>query len=240
MSTVAVQATFQGPTAVRALFDGPTSMAALFTAFAGVSTVDGKSGAVDLSGTYLARTNNLGDVEDVDLARNNLGLGLADDVEHAKVTAALVGTVNGVTQTTVGGNFLGLTNPGAIRFVRINADNTVTARTAAEMRTDLGATTVGGNLFTLTNPGATTFPRFNSDNTVTALNATSFRSAIGIGTIGTQNSSNISITGGSISGASLVPRQIANASALTGEVFYSLDDDRLYFKDLTDVLRVLD
>lgn len=40
--------------------------------------------------------------------------------------------------TTVGQAILNLANPSATRFIRINADNTVTARTAAEMRTDLG------------------------------------------------------------------------------------------------------
>lgn len=39
--------------------------------------------------------------------------------------------------STVGGNIAALSNPGAISFLRINADNTVTARTASELRTDL-------------------------------------------------------------------------------------------------------
>jgi hypothetical protein len=40
--------------------------------------------------------------------------------------------------TTVGKSLLNLTNPSAIRFIRINADNTVTTRSDSEMRTDLG------------------------------------------------------------------------------------------------------
>jgi hypothetical protein len=40
--------------------------------------------------------------------------------------------------TTVGQSMMKLTNPSAIRFLRINTDNSVTARTAAEMVTDLG------------------------------------------------------------------------------------------------------
>lgn len=39
--------------------------------------------------------------------------------------------------TTVGKALLNLTNPSAVRFIRINADNTVTARSDSEMRTDL-------------------------------------------------------------------------------------------------------
>ena len=38
--------------------------------------------------------------------------------------------------TTAGRNILNLTNPGAVTFLRINADNTVTARSAAELKTD--------------------------------------------------------------------------------------------------------
>lgn len=39
--------------------------------------------------------------------------------------------------TTVGGNLFTLTNPSAITYPRINANNTVTARTMAQSRTDL-------------------------------------------------------------------------------------------------------
>jgi len=41
--------------------------------------------------------------------------------------------------TTVGANLTKLANPSAIRFIRINANNTVTARTASQFRTDIGA-----------------------------------------------------------------------------------------------------
>lgn len=39
--------------------------------------------------------------------------------------------------TTVGSNLFTLTNPSAVTYARINADNTVTARTMAQSRTDL-------------------------------------------------------------------------------------------------------
>jgi hypothetical protein len=44
-----------------------------------------------------------------------------------------------VTSTTTGNNILTLPNPSAVRFLRINADNTITARTAAELLADIGA-----------------------------------------------------------------------------------------------------
>jgi hypothetical protein len=44
--------------------------------------------------------------------------------------------------TTVGGNLFTLANPSTISWPRINADNTVTARSAANTRTDLGLGTM--------------------------------------------------------------------------------------------------
>ena len=44
--------------------------------------------------------------------------------------------------TTVGANIFTLTNPSAITFVRMNADNTVTARSASELKTDLSLNNV--------------------------------------------------------------------------------------------------
>jgi len=60
--------------------------------------------------------------------------------------------------TTVGRNLVKLTNPSAIRFLRVNADNTVTALTAADFRTatgtawevpgTIGSTTPNSGVFT--------------------------------------------------------------------------------------------
>jgi hypothetical protein len=43
--------------------------------------------------------------------------------------------------TTVGGNLFTLTNPSAVTFVRLNADNTVSALSASDFRTAIGAGT---------------------------------------------------------------------------------------------------
>jgi hypothetical protein len=51
------------------------------------------------------------------------------------------GKQNSIGLTTVGTNLATLPNPSAVRYLRINNDNTVTARTAAEMVSDLGITT---------------------------------------------------------------------------------------------------
>lgn len=49
--------------------------------------------------------------------------------------------------TAVGRAMLGLANPGAITFLRINADNTVTARSATDFKTDLGISGGSGITF---------------------------------------------------------------------------------------------
>lgn len=46
------------------------------------------------------------------------------------------------TPTTIGVNILNLTNPGAITFLRMNADNTPSALSATDMRTALGLDSV--------------------------------------------------------------------------------------------------
>lgn len=78
--------------------------------------------------TYAFRANNLSDLANAATARTNLGA------------------------TTVGGNIFTLTNPSAIAFLRVNADNTVSALDAATFRTAVGAGTGNG---TVTSVGGT-------------------------------------------------------------------------------------
>jgi Chaperone of endosialidase len=51
------------------------------------------------------------------------------------------GARTNIGATTVGSNIFTLANPSAITFVRVNADNTVTARTPLQMAADIGYTT---------------------------------------------------------------------------------------------------
>lgn len=48
------------------------------------------------------------------------------------------GKQNNIGLTTVGNNLATLPNPSAVTYLRVNADNTVTARTPAQVLTDLG------------------------------------------------------------------------------------------------------
>lgn len=78
-------------------------------------------------------------------ARTSLGLVIGTNVQAYDANLT---TYAGITPTTIGQNLIGLTNPSAITFPRFNADNTVTARTAAELRGDIGAGTGNGNALT--------------------------------------------------------------------------------------------
>jgi hypothetical protein len=71
--------------------------------------------------------NNLSDVANAGTARGNLGA------------------------TTAGGNIFILPNPSAITFLRINADNSVSALSAAAFRAAIGAGTGGGDLLAANN-----------------------------------------------------------------------------------------
>lgn len=110
--------------------------------------------------------------------------------------------------TTAGQALMTLANPSAIRFARINADNSVSLLDVAGFRsaiqacveddarlsdprtptahthppTDIsGSTTLGRALMVLANPSAIRFPRVNADNSVSLLDAAAFLSAIGGG-----------------------------------------------------------
>lgn len=129
------------------------------------------------------------------------------------------GTMSTADFTALARNLVALAGPSAVRFYKVNADNTVSLRTAAEMlsdigaqasgsylvttnnlsdlanagtaRTNLGATTVGGNIFTVTNPSAVRFIRINADNTVTLRSAADMLADLGGGTGGGQDATKI-------------------------------------------------
>jgi hypothetical protein len=76
--------------------------------------------AVTATGALLI-ANNLSDVASASTARTNLGA------------------------TTAGGNLLTLANPSAITFIRVNADNSISALSASAFRTAIGAGTGSGS-----------------------------------------------------------------------------------------------
>ena len=90
--------------------------------------------------------------------------------------------------TTVGSNLFTLTNPSAIRFIRINADNTVSVLTATDFKTALTLSASDVSLGNVTNESKTTMftspiftgvaPRLGSPVTDTVATRGNIRSAI--------------------------------------------------------------
>ena len=151
-----------------------TSVTSFSAGTTGLTPSTATTGAVTLAGTLAVANGGTGAANQSD-ARTNLG---------ATVRGSGIFTLPDISQ---------------ISFVRYNANNTISQRTADGMRSDLGGTTIGQSMFTLTNPSAITFPRFNADNTVSALSAADFRTAIGVSTGGVSSvtaSTPLSSTGG--------------------------------------------
>ncbi len=71
--------------------------------------------------------------------------------------------------TTIGGNMFTLTNPSAITFPRFNADNTISALTASDFRTAIGAGTGDGTVTSVTG----TSPVVSSGGTTPAISLAS-------------------------------------------------------------------
>ena len=87
-------------------------------------------------------------------ARSTLGSTATGDALFTAATAGDARTTIGAT--TVGGNIFTLANPSAIRFLRLNADNTVSALDAASFLTAIGAGSGGGTVSSVQASGGTT------------------------------------------------------------------------------------
>lgn len=96
-----------------------------------------------LSGTPSLGTISSQDANNVSITGGSIS-GIADLAVADGGTGASTesGARTNLGATTVGSNIFTLTNPAAVTFIRINADNTVTARSAADFKTDLSLNNV--------------------------------------------------------------------------------------------------
>ena len=128
--------------------------------------------AIDIASTYVGQTSitTLGTITTGTWNGSQIANAyIATGIEGSKISGSIPGNstnvngtvaiVNGGTgsssapgartnlgATTVGSNLFTLANPGAITFLRINANNTVSTLSAADFRTDIGAGTGNGTV----------------------------------------------------------------------------------------------
>ena len=98
--------------------------------------------------------------------------------------------------TTVGANLTKLANPSAIRFIKINANNTVTARTAAQFRADIGAGTSStlGTVTSIATAAPITGGTITGSGTIGISNATS--SALGAARVAAGTGISVAVSNG--------------------------------------------
>jgi hypothetical protein len=132
-----------------------------------------------------------------------------------------VSTIN--DSTTVGQNFVKLTNPSAITFIRVNANNTVDALSASDFRTAIGAQATGSyltaeadTLATVTGRGATTATNITLTSTT---NATSDTTGALVVTGGVAVNSNLYLKSSTImansAGTIVVTEDVVNTTVAT-------------------------
>lgn len=148
----------------------PNPSAITFPRFNADNTVSALS-AADFR-TAIGAGSGGGSVSSVDVSGGTTGLTYSGGPITTTGTITMSGTLavtNGGTgattssaartnlgATTVGGNLFTLTNPSAVTFIQLNADNTVSALSASAFRTAIGAGSGGGSVSSVDVSGGTT------------------------------------------------------------------------------------
>lgn len=108
--------------------------------------------------------------------------------------------------TTVGSNFFTLTNPSAITFPRMNADNTVSALDAASFRTALGVGTGTGTVVEVTGTG--TVQGLSLSGTVTSSGNLTLGGSLSAVSLTTQVSGTLPVGSGGTGGTTFTANNV--------------------------------
>lgn len=123
------------------------------SAFVWVSAGSGTVTSVDVSGGTTGLTSTGGPVT----GSGTITLGGTLAVANGGTGATTAGSARtNLGGTTAGQNFFTLANPNAVTFPRVNADNTVSALSAPDFRTAIGAGTGNGSVTSVDVSGGTT------------------------------------------------------------------------------------
>ena len=116
--------------------------------------VSGQTGVAVPAGSRTVVYNDGTDVGNQISWLSSLTLGTALPLASGGTgSATAAGARTNLGATTVGANLFTLPNPSAIRYVQLNADNTVTAMDAATFRAAIGAGTGGGSVSSVSGTG---------------------------------------------------------------------------------------